>query len=110
MAHAYVSANDVVQLADVDHDRIVVKGNVSISYLMNPYFVNHTLTLELKDGRYRYTITDFQLSQTSGSWTIVPGQMGHGGYAKRVAPKIDKLIAGLKEAMQETGSAGEDDW
>lgn len=104
-AHAYRSAQDVVQLADKDHGRIVLKGNVSFNYLMHTRYVGHAFTIEVKDGRYRYQVASFTIE---GYGALVPGKSGHGGYAKRTAPLIQGLLEGLKTAM--TRETADDDW
>jgi len=50
----YKSAKDVVQYANADGRKIIVKGNFPIFMFLKDGWIKHTLTLEFKDGRYRY--------------------------------------------------------
>lgn len=59
IATAYTSANDVIQLDDQEAGRIIVKGNFPFTALGNEFWIDHTLTVEIRDSRYRYTLTDF---------------------------------------------------
>ena len=79
--------------------------------------VDYTLKLELKDGRYRYTITNFNLKSVSrqpieqwldkNSQTYTPAW---DDYLKQVDVQIHKLIDGLKLAMQPTADKKPDNW
>ncbi len=55
----YKSAQDVIQLADKENAKIILKGNFTTSMFMKEGYIGHTLILEFKDGRFRYTYTDF---------------------------------------------------
>ena len=67
IANTFRSAKDVVQLDDAEAGRIIVKGllgatwNISKRLARTDYF-RHTLTIEIKDGRYRYTLDSFALT------------------------------------------------
>ena len=63
----FKSAKDVIQLDDPDAGTIIGKGNASYSYfnvaataVLTVYF---TIKIEVKDNRYRYTITDIRYGQ-----------------------------------------------
>ena len=66
IALKYNSANDVIQLKDKEAGKIIVKGNFSSSLFGKQGFLKHTLRLEFKDNRFRYTYTDFSY-YSSGS-------------------------------------------
>ncbi|WP_375418163.1 DUF4468 domain-containing protein [uncultured Hymenobacter sp.] len=59
LAKAYRSANDVIQMQDKEAGRLVGKGTTRV--MVRGYdagYVRHTLTIYLKDGRYKYVLTD----------------------------------------------------
>ena len=55
----YKSAKDVIQLADKESLKIIVKGNFSSTLFMKEGFISHTLVLDFKDGKMRYTYSNF---------------------------------------------------
>ena len=63
-AHLFKSSKNVIQNEDKDSGIIIGKGNIKAyaRALGNDYdggFVNFTITIACKDGRYKYVITDF---------------------------------------------------
>jgi hypothetical protein len=56
IANAFVSAQDVTQLADENTKTVVCKGNMTAAV---GGVVRFTLTIQCKDGRYRFSLTDF---------------------------------------------------
>ena len=61
-ALTFKSANDVIQLSDLDTKKIIAKGEVEFSYRVNsfhfPYIYAFTLSVQFKDGRYKYDLTN----------------------------------------------------
>lgn len=72
-ATAFVSAKDVTQLADPDAKTIVVKYMIPVSWksfgITQSGFVRPVLTIQMKDGKYRYSFTDLL-------WDYQAGTMG----------------------------------
>lgn len=63
---AYTSPGDGVREAK-DAGRVVVAGNwLKIAQLKDSDVMRHTLTIEVKDGRVRYTFTDFVIEHKAG--------------------------------------------
>ena len=63
-ARAFKSSNNVIQMEDKDAGKIVGKGLTqvyckSMGADRKCGFVNFTISIYLKDGRYKYEITDF---------------------------------------------------
>lgn len=64
-AESYRSAQDVIQMDDKENGKIIGKG--SIKYNSNVFiasegtrgWIRYTISIQVKDGRYRYEITDF---------------------------------------------------
>jgi hypothetical protein len=60
VAKTYRSANDVIQMQDKDAGQLILKGLSRVtSRGANAGVVRHTLTIYVKDGRYKYVLTDF---------------------------------------------------
>jgi hypothetical protein len=58
-ARTYRSANDVIQLNDKEAGQLILKGNSRVSSRGSDFgVVRHTLTIYVKDGRYKYVLTD----------------------------------------------------
>lgn len=65
----YKSSQDVIQLEDKENGEIIGKGVLSSSWQstaisLQPVDIWHTVTIQAKDNRYRYIITDLQISYT----------------------------------------------
>ncbi|MDO7851601.1 DUF4468 domain-containing protein [Hymenobacter convexus] len=75
VAKAYRSANAVIQMQDKEAGRLVAKGAMQITLPVlgaaaDAGYIRHTLTLYVKDGRYKYVLsnlehTDVRLRATS---------------------------------------------
>jgi hypothetical protein len=57
MARAYVSADDVIQYENKEEGKIIGRGVWMTAFSSEKRW--HVLTIECKDGRARYTFTDF---------------------------------------------------
>lgn len=68
--HAYKDANKVIQLDDKANSTIIGKGKYMVYLSMNNRFIQHTITIEAKENRYRYTITNFILDWGNGVATV----------------------------------------
>jgi len=75
-AETFKSANDVIQLADENTKTLV--GHGSTTFLMHGLFgsrtesgfITYSVKIECKDGRYKYSITDFVLKQPNWTYTV----------------------------------------
>lgn len=118
VARTYVSAQDVVQLEDSDAARLIVKGlwQTSSGFLRPGGWIRHTLTIEAKDGRYRYTISDLILAFDPPTGREVPLEDRNLGipyshkYLEDAARDARDTIASLKAAMAKASPAGSDEW
>ncbi len=112
VANNYRSAQDVVQLDDKDAHRLIVKGLTTTSWLLEIGYVRHTLTIETKDGKYRYSLGGFVLSTDGGigrdiSPATKPKLIGKRGVIRRTHAEIAALITSLQIAME---VEADDDW
>jgi hypothetical protein len=113
VAVTYKSAQDVIQLDDKDAGRLICKGNFQTTWLTNQAWVRHVLTIEVKDGRYRYTLTDFVID--TGNWTAQLEDehrivWGRRKLLERTAVHAEGLVAELKAAMTSQSPVGDDEW
>ena len=59
VAKTYRSANDVIQMQDKEAGQLIIKGVSRVSSRGNSFgIVRHTLTIYVKDGRYKYVLSD----------------------------------------------------
>jgi len=86
----YKSAQDVIQLADKESLKIIVKGNFSSTLFMKQGFISHTLVLDFKDGKMRYTYSNFSY-YSSGSGNI-DFESKNLGFKKSVIKSTEKDI------------------
>jgi hypothetical protein len=107
VAEAYAT-KAVVQLDDPAGGTYVVKGNFSITYGLMVPAIDHTLTVEVKPGRYRYRLSGFSAySRTIEQWAHdqAPTDKGRAKIYSRVAEQSERLIASLKAAMLQPSPA-----
>lgn len=123
----YKSAKDVIQMADKESGKIIGKG-----WFTHPFSklkVDHSVTITVKDGRYKYTITDFVFNDRmniGGIMTTLNETMEDTYremnperkiYAKNINKFNDYLhtmIQTIKDAMNKTAPNGgeqeDDNW
>jgi uncharacterized protein with TBP-like fold DUF4468 len=113
VATTYRSAKDVVQLDDTTAGRLIAKGNFAVSWMMSPAWIRHTLTIEVKDGRFRYTLTNFEFDNTHWQAPLEDEKKFMGGrkslFAK-VCDQSEATITELEAAMQKVSPVGGSDW
>jgi hypothetical protein len=85
-AHLFKSSKNVIQNEDKDSGIIIGKGNIkaharALGSDYNGGFVNFTITIACKDGRYKYVITDF-IHEGTGS------EMPSGGNLENESARI----------------------
>jgi hypothetical protein len=91
LAKTYRSANAVIQMQDKEAGRLMGKGAALVSIKgFSAGFVRHTLTVYLKDGRYKYVLTDLE-HEATGAHNIYSG-----GPLER--PKAEVSFYGGKKA------------
>lgn len=120
VARIFRSANDVIQLDDKGNGRLIAKGNINYPA---PAFVPGTnydgrfdfmLTIEVKDGKYKYTIEDvYHESSKSGysagnmmlekpnrsRWSGAPSPKGYRKMKDFLNERIESTVYSLSQAM-----------
>jgi hypothetical protein len=124
---AYKDANKVIQLDDKESGEIIGKG--SFDAIWNATFVAshkvnvaHTLKIKVKDGKYRYEITDFRVRYVTSStqytssslvdYPIETWNMERPENTRKFLPQVNtsmvKLIGSINDYM--TTKATNEDW
>lgn len=107
----YKSANDVIQLTDKENCKIILKGAFSTNMFMKEGWLEHTLVFDFKDGKFRYSYTDFSYySSGSGKMNFESKSLG---FKKRIfattEEDISSSIASLKKYLSDN-SKKNNDW
>jgi hypothetical protein len=117
-AKAFVSAKDVVQLDDPAGGRLILKGTHDEAYgLTERVWFHLTLTVEVKDGRYRWTLDQLEYSpQGKQGWPIEReltkegvGVFGRKAAFERFRKALLALASNLQVAMTTQGTTN-DKW
>lgn len=107
----YKSANDVIQLADKETSKIILKGNFSTSMFMKQGWLGHTLVFDFKDGKLRYLYTDFSYySEGSGSMNFESRNMG---FKRKIIKATEENILSSILSLQKylaSNSGKNDNW
>lgn len=117
VAKTYRSAQAVVQLEDDQAHRLVAKGvmkfQVDLPSVITPgklqpveMVVPHSVTIECKDGRYRFTLTDFEWVTSSLPKAPLESDVSKrmGNLLQGVDQDSKALIASLEAAMKVSGA------
>lgn len=105
----YKSAQDVIQYSDQATGKIICKGNFKVGLYMKEGWVEHTLVLEFKDGRFRYTYTDFVYFSAGSGRVSFDGNnmMGRKKAIETTEEKIAASVKSLTGYLKDGGGKGE---
>lgn len=110
----YKSGKDVIQLDDKENGEIIGKGFFEEMWMVTFYGgqnvnVWQTIKVQMKDGRYRYEITDFRMkyfvsasqytSSSNVDVALEEWNKGRDANNKKFYPKIDSHIKSLIESL-----------
>jgi hypothetical protein len=131
-AKTYRSANNVIQLEDKENGKIVGKGVFSVTgksmgTTYDSGIINYTITVQAKDGRYKYTLENFyhEKAGSKAADSFGPCERFFNGDEKMYGMKMRKwfdsyltqmdthvkgIIASLATAMGKPASAKKDEW
>lgn len=125
-AKTYNSANNVIQMEDKESGKLVGKALSDVYHkglgMRHPSGnIRYTIAVSVKDGRYKYEITDFYHTGETNATTvgncedmINPSRkyskkiLHH--YLEQLNDNTNALIASLKDAMATEVNAASDDW
>ena len=105
----YKSAKDVIQYSSPIDRKVIVKGAFPVFIFMKEGWIDHTLTIEFKDGRYRYQFTNLSYYSTGSGQMPLEGKM----IAKKKVlsltnDRIIEAVEGLHAYIR--SSAQQDNW
>jgi len=134
-AKTYKSSTNVIQMEDKESGKIVGKALMQVYHkqfgmIGESGYINYTISLYLKDGKYKYEITNFY---HSGQFTSAGGripdygvcedminttdrQMGfsyqkiYNYYLNQMNDNITELVVDLKRAMITNAVSSQNDW
>jgi len=110
----YKSANDVIQMKDEAAGSVVGKGVFKITYYTRNPIISHTISVFVKDGRYKYVITDFYYkdNQDKSFWLEDFPKIWFGKQTlySAVNVQVENLINNLAKFMSQETETESDDW
>ncbi len=134
-ATTFVDANEVLQIEDKEKGQLVGKGRMQFNPkgLMSQVIagdISYIVKIFIKDGRYKYELTNFihksnSLTNPSSLGLITTGEydidMGskraNKWYAKwwvevkdAIPPTAERIVVGLKDAMSKPAEVENDNW
>jgi hypothetical protein len=131
-ARSYNSSMDVIQMADADAGKVIGKAQIKVFALTGHLdgHINYTIVISLRNGRYKYEVTDLHHKGTYRSGYTVPDygpcekmikttdktlgishQKTYDKYLNEANESIKTLISSLETAMsQPSVGNGKDDW
>jgi len=113
-ARTYNSANDVIQLNDKENGKIVGKGIFKIDYYQRKPTISHTISVYVKDGRFRYVIEFLKYSDIQGDSfnleNFPKGWVSKGSLYKKVDEKIKNIIGSLIDYSKKQSTIENEDW
>jgi Domain of unknown function (DUF4468) with TBP-like fold len=87
----YKSANDVIQFEDKESSKIIIKGSFPTNLFLKEGWLEHTLVLDFKDGKFKYLYTDFSY-YSSGSGTM-NFENNNLGFRKKIITETEENIS-----------------
>lgn len=120
----YKNPTDVIREKDMEKGKLVCKARYKIynipdkkGFSSDVGDVMYTLTIDLKDGKYRYEITNINLKGISyfaaEKWLDTKNQYYNNNwdyFLKQVDDNSKKIIADLEKSMATAPKVKKDDW
>jgi hypothetical protein len=108
----YKSANDVIQLDDKESGEITGKGVFAIDYFTRKPFISHTVTILVKNGRYKYTITNFSYSDNQNEKFSLENFPRFWGGKNRLYTNTNDEVIRIIKSLENTMSTSnkKEDW
>jgi hypothetical protein len=106
----FKSANDVIQLDDKENGEIVGKGNFNITYYARNPIINHTITISVKDGRFKYTITDLVYTDIQGDKFAIENFPKSWAGKKKLYETVDRELTQLISSIEKSMKSKADEW
>jgi hypothetical protein len=107
--HAYTNADDVIQMDEKESGQIIGKGKFSVYLSMNTRYIRHTVTIQVKDNKYRYTITNFVLDWGNGVATE-PFETLQKMYQKKAYSAAAETVPSIVQSLKKAMATQKEDW
>jgi hypothetical protein len=105
----YKSAEDVIQLRDEEQGKIIAKGNFISKRFGKKGWIRHTLVLDFKEGKFRYTYSDLAYySPGSGEMKFESKMISKKKIIADTENDIKRSIQSLTNYIK--NSSKKDDW
>ncbi len=105
----YKSAEDVIQFKDEESAKIILKGNFSTGLFMKQGWIRHTLILEFKDNKFRYTYTNLSYySSGSGEMNFENSMISKKKILAETESDIENSIKSLTNSIKNNNT--KEDW
>lgn len=124
VVNQYKSGKDVTQMEDAANKEVIARGWFPATWMVTFYApsevqVWHTISIQCKDGRFKYEMTDFSIKWFVGhpynTWYDRPLEEWNRGREKNVAKVYEQIqltvgdmLRALKNAIDEGRT--EEDW
>ena len=107
----YKSAKDVIQLDDKENGEIIGKGSFKINYYTRDPSISHTISIFVKDGRYKYVITSFSYADNQNEKFAIEDFPKNWAGKKKMYTKVDEEAKSIIASIQKFMTANaKDNW
>lgn len=104
----YKSADDVIQLST--EDKLIIKGAFSTNIYFKEGWIRHTLIIQFKDNKFRYTYTNLSyFSPGSGNMNFEKPMFGKNKALAEAEENIKLSIKNITEYIR-SSETETDDW
>ena len=104
----YKSAQDVIQYSDKENLKIICKGSFITNLFWKSGFIHHTLSLEIKEGRFRQTYSDFSyVSEGSGKIALESKNLA---FKKKILKETSSQVNSATNNLKEYLNTKDNDW
>ena len=110
----YNSANDVIQIKDKENGKIMGKGVFSVNYYQRKPTISHTISVFVRDGRFKYVIDQIGYKDVQGDSFVIENfpksWAGKEKLYETVDKRIKSYISGLEQAALKESQNENEDW
>lgn len=123
----YNSGKDVVQLSDKDNGKLIGNGALDVSWKNMSGYIKYTISIYVKDGKYKYEITNLHhimsgtgklpdggtcegMMNTNDKFMFQSRQGEYDTYLTQANDKINLLLKSLKSTMTAKKQKNNDGW
>ncbi|MGD1960520.1 MAG: DUF4468 domain-containing protein [Fulvivirga sp.] len=107
---AYSDPKTSIITNDIEEGTIAGKGVVKVTHAMQDRDILHTFRIEVKKGRYRYTITNIVIDWVTESRTTKLEAYKSGVGVKKMKSKINDSLVQLSKSLKAALSTTSEDW